>query len=135
MSEIKKREFNDEEQIEIGKRVSHYRNLRLWSQNTLGNKVNKSLGWINKFENGNSKMRCTKELLLEIANALQIDAEWLEPGSDLHNAADMPKLTREDISIVIPYSSDRISLLKEELSKLSDTQIMILKLALQELEL
>jgi len=121
--------YSHEQHVRIGKKVAEYRNKRGWSQDQLGSHIKKSLGWVNKFERGNSSMRCDDEILNLLATALQIPVEWLAPDSDLH--ADLPELVRQNrTTIDIPDDPASIDELKEQLLSLSDDQLTILKFAL-----
>lgn len=123
--------YTAEQHAIIGKKVATYRTHkdRNLTQDQLGKLCGKSLGWINKFEKGNTAMRCDDETLQLLANALQIPVGWLAPDSEIHT--DLPEYTRQNrTSIDIPYKAECVDELKEQLLALTDEQLTILKFAL-----
>lgn len=128
----------------IGKNVAYFRENRRWSQQELGAKVGKSLGWMNKFENFDEKkaknqwVRYDGAIISALADALYIPFEWLFETEDNRPApADIPQIPRHDKvceGLYIPSDRSEMDKLIEQLRELSPKQLAILELALIEIK-
>lgn len=128
----------------IGKNVAFFRESRGWSQQELGAKVGKSLGWMNKFENFDEKktknqwVRYDGTIISALADALCIPFEWLfETEDNRPDQADIPQIVRHDKvceGLYIPSDRSEMDKLIEQLRELSPKQLAILELALIEIK-
>lgn len=144
MEEKKAKEptYTFEERKIIGKNVAYFRECRGWSQQELGAKVGKSLGWMNKFENFNESKSKTQwvrydgTIISALADALCIPYGWLfETEDNRPDPADIPQISRQNRiceGLIIPSDRNEIDPLIEQLNALTSKQRAILRLALLE---
>ncbi len=122
--------YNDNYRSTVAKNTRFYRIQRNLSQEELGRRIGKSLGWINKLENGNKLTKIDDAIIESIAYTLCIDKAWLlddKTHKVIENMSIYSPIVRLRLSEEIKDIADTI----EDLKLLTDMQLKILKTALE----
>ena len=122
--------YNDNYRSTVAKNTRFYRIQRKLSQEELGRRIGKSLGWINKLENGNTVTKIDDAIIESIAYTLCIDKNWLL-DNETHETINKISIYNPIIRLHLSEDIKDIADTVEDLKLLTDMQLKILKTALE----
>ena len=117
----------------IASNISNYRKARGLSQEELGQRIDRSLGWVNKLEKCKG-ITPTDSILDKIAYALGIPTSWLYE-KNFHEDLENNPLFNPIVRIRISEDITRIKETLDDIKPLTAKQRLVLKAALEYSEL